>query len=160
MKRKSVQFLLAAGVAALVLAIQVRSGTGITPSVPQSERLPRSLRVYVLNCGILHNSDAARYRFKKEEIATLDMSVACFLVAHPKGTLVWDTGAVPDDAWKPTGTPTTQHIVLADSQQRDVTVVKLLKGQLAELRYSPLECERVPRSQVAGAASRTRSHVR
>src|SRR5260370_20751205 len=67
------------------------------------------------------------------------MSVACFLVAHPKGTLVWDTGAVPDDTWKPTGTPTTQHIVLPDSHQRDVTVVKPLKGQLAELRYSPLD---------------------
>jgi len=136
MKRKSVQFLLAACVAALVLAIQVRTRTGITPSVPQSERLPQSLRVYVLDCGILHNSDAARYRFKKEELATTEMSVACFLIAHAKGTLVWDTGAVPDDTWTPTGTPTTQHIVLPDSQQRDITVVKTLKGQLGELGYS------------------------
>jgi len=137
MKRKSVQFLLAACVAALVLAIQVRTRTGITPSVPQSERLPQSLRVYVLDCGILHNSDAARYRFKKEELATLEMSVACFLIAHPKGTLVWDTGAVPDNAWTPTGTPTNQHIVLPDGQQRDLTVIKSLKGQLAQLGYSP-----------------------
>lgn len=137
MKRKTVQFLLAAGVAALVLAIPARSGRGITPSVPQSERLPQSLKLYVFDCGILHSSDAARYNFKKEELATTEMSVACFLVAHPKGTLIWDTGAVPDDTWTPTGTPTTQHIVLPDSQQRDITVIKTLKGQLGELGYSP-----------------------
>lgn len=137
MKRKTVQFLLAAAVAALVLAIPAPSRRGITPSVPQSKGPPQSLRLYVLDCGILHNSDAARYRFKKEELATTEMSVACFLIAHRKGTLVWDTGAVPDDTWTPTGTPATQHIVLPDSQQRDITVVKTLKGQLAELGYSP-----------------------
>lgn len=125
--------LLAVAVAVLTLTVQA------TDSRAQSLRLPQSLRLYVFDCGILHNSDAARYRFKEEELATLEMSVACFLVAHPKGTLVWDTGAVPDNAWTPTGTPTTQHIVLPDSQQRDITVVKSLRGQLAELGYSPSE---------------------
>jgi glyoxylase-like metal-dependent hydrolase (beta-lactamase superfamily II) len=138
-KRRVARFFLAGAAAVLVLAVQAWSGGVVTPSAPQTARPPQSLRLYVFDCGTLHNSDAARYRFKREELATLDMSVACFLVAHPKGTLVWDTGAVPDDTWKPTGTPTTQHIVLQDSQQRDVTVVKPLKGQLAELRYSPLD---------------------
>ena len=136
MKRYFVRSFLTAATAVLVLAIQA-SGGGVTPSVPQRVRPPQSLRLYVFDCGILHNSDAGRYRFKKEELATLEMSVACFLVAHPKGTLVWDTGAVPDKAWTPTGAPTTQHIVLPDSQQRDITVVKSLTGQLRELGYSP-----------------------
>ena len=78
-----------------------------------------------------------RFHLKKEEVATTELSVACFLVVHPKGTLIWDTGALPDAAWTPTGGPVTQHIVLPDSQQRDVTVVKTLKAQLAELGYSP-----------------------
>jgi len=99
---------------------------------------PRSLRLYVFDCGTLHITDTAeRYRLKREELATTEMSVACFLVAHPNGTLIWDTGAVPDDVWTPTGHPNTQHVVLPDSQQRDVTVVKSLKGQLSELGYSP-----------------------
>lgn len=67
------------------------------------------------------------------------MSVACFLVVHPKGTLIWDTGALPDAAWEPTGGPLTQHITLPDLQQRDVAMVKSLKVQLAELGYSPSE---------------------
>ena len=137
MKYHRVRFFLTAATAALVLAVQAWSGGGTSPSAPQSIRPPQSVKLYVFDCGTLHNSDAARYRFRKEELATMEMSVACFLVAHPKGTLVWDTGAVPDNAWTPTGTPTTQHIVLPDSQQRDITVVKSLKGQLGELGYSP-----------------------
>ena len=78
-----------------------------------------------------------RFQLKKEEVATTDLSVACFLIVHPKGTLIWDTGAVPDAAWKPTASPLTQHVVLPDSQQRDVTMVKSMKAQLADLWYSP-----------------------
>jgi hypothetical protein len=62
---------------------------------------PKSLRLYVFDCGSLNISDPERFRFKKEELATTEMSVACFLIVHPKGTLMWDVGAVPDSALKP-----------------------------------------------------------
>jgi N-acyl homoserine lactone hydrolase len=93
----------------------------------------------VIDCGTLHIADMGRFQLKKEEVSTTDLSVACFLVVHPKGTLISDTGAVPDASWKPTSSPTTQHVVLPDSQQRDVTMVKSLKAQLAELGYSPAD---------------------
>ena len=97
----------------------------------------QSVRLYVLDCGILHNADAGRFNFNKEELGITDMSVACFLIRHPKGILIWDTGAVPDGTWKPTGNPIVQHILLPDSQERNVTMVKPLSSQLAELGYSP-----------------------
>lgn len=134
MKRNAVWFVLAF---TLVISAARAGGGATTPSAPGNVRPPHSLRLYVFDCGTLHNSDPGRFRFKKEELATTDMSVACFLVAHPKGTLIWDAGAVPDSAWTPTGNPTIQHVVLPDSQSRDVTLVKSLKGQLAELGYSP-----------------------
>ena len=136
MKHKILRLLLALTVV-FTLAAQAGGSRTITGAPSQKFRPPQSLRLYIFDCGILHNSDAARYRFKKEELATLEMSIACFLIAHPKGTLVWDTGAVPDNAWTPTGTPTNQHIVLPDGQQREITVMKSLKGQLAQLGYSP-----------------------
>src|SRR5204863_5236489 len=73
---------------------------------------PRSVRLYVFDCGALENMDASRFQLKKEEVTTNRMSVPCFLVAHPKGTMIWDTGAVPDTAWKPARTPVAQHVVL------------------------------------------------
>src|SRR5215469_13135559 len=68
---------------------------------------PKSLRLYVIDCGVLEIPDTSSYQLKPEELATKNMSVACFLIAHPKGTLMWDTGAVPDSNFKPGGGPGT-----------------------------------------------------
>jgi glyoxylase-like metal-dependent hydrolase (beta-lactamase superfamily II) len=65
--------------------------------------------------------------------------MGCFLVKHPKGTLMWDVGAVADGSWTPTGSPVRMHLVLPDKQERDVTMVKPLKAQLIESGYSPAE---------------------
>jgi glyoxylase-like metal-dependent hydrolase (beta-lactamase superfamily II) len=65
---------------------------------------PASLRLYVLDCGRLDIPDVAPYQLKKEEMGTTVMSVPCFLVAHPKGSLMWDVGAVPDTAIPAGGT--------------------------------------------------------
>jgi N-acyl homoserine lactone hydrolase len=137
MERNANRLFLASTIAVLLLLAQTTHGGQTAPSVPRSVPPPPSVRLYVFDCGTLHIADPERFRLKKEDLATTDMSVACFLVAHPKGTLIWDTGVVPDNAWTPTGNPTTQHIVLPDLQQRDVTMVKSLKGQLAALGYSP-----------------------
>ena len=53
-------------------------------------------------------ADAKAFGFKNEEIAVLEMSVPCFLIAHPKGTLMWDVGVVPDSAFKGDGSPVSQ----------------------------------------------------
>jgi N-acyl homoserine lactone hydrolase len=99
----------------------------------------QSPRLYVFDGGTLHVADMGRFQLKKEEVSTSDLSVTSFLIVHPKGTLIWDTGAVPDADWKPTGNPVAQHIVLPDSEQRDVTLVKSLSSQLAAAGYSPLK---------------------
>ena len=138
-ERKAIRLFLTAVTAALVLAAQTKGGGQTVPSSPHGAKPPHSVRLYVFDCGVLHIVDTGRFGLKKEEVATADLSVPCFLVAHPKGSLIWDTGAVPDAAWKPNGSPVTQHVVLPDSQQRDVTMVKSLAAQLAELGYSPSE---------------------
>ena len=98
---------------------------------------PSSVRLYVLDGGTLHVAEVGRFGLKREEVATVDFSVAAFLVAHPKGTLLWDAGAVADTAWTPTGSPVPHHLVLPNSQQRDLTLLKPLKAQLAEAGYTP-----------------------
>jgi N-acyl homoserine lactone hydrolase len=103
----------------------------------ESAQAPHPLRLYVFDCGTLHVADVGRFQLKKEEVSTTDLSVACYLIVHPKGTLIWDTGAIPDSAWTPTGNPLSQHIVLPDSEQRDVVMRKSLQSQLAEIGYSP-----------------------
>jgi glyoxylase-like metal-dependent hydrolase (beta-lactamase superfamily II) len=124
----------------LAVVMAVASGAGQTAPSPQRRATPPpSVRLHVLDCGTLHIADPGRFGLKAEEVATRDMSVACYLVAHPKGTLLWDTGAVPDSAWKPTGAAVRNHVSLPDSQQRDVTTIKPLLAQLREAGYSPAD---------------------
>jgi glyoxylase-like metal-dependent hydrolase (beta-lactamase superfamily II) len=90
----------------------------------------------VFDCGTLL-ADPARFRLKREEIATTALSVPCFLVAHPQGRLIWDPGAVPDPDWTPTGAEVAHHLVLPDGGEREMTLRKQLKTQLAEVGYAP-----------------------
>jgi glyoxylase-like metal-dependent hydrolase (beta-lactamase superfamily II) len=99
-----------------------------------------SLRLYVFDCGTL-KADPARFRLKPEEVATTDLSVPCFLIVHPRGQLVWDPGAVPDEDWTPTGAPVTHHLKLPDGSERDLTLRRTLASQLAEVGYAPRDIE-------------------
>jgi N-acyl homoserine lactone hydrolase len=99
------------------------------PALAQPKaKAPKSLRLYVLDGGSLNIPDTSPYRLKKEDLATKDMSVASFLIVHPKGTLLWDAGAVPDSAFPSGGGPGTI---------RYATATKTLRSQLAEIGYLP-----------------------
>jgi N-acyl homoserine lactone hydrolase len=136
MKHNTIRLLLAAAAAALLFAAQTRGGAQSTPSTQHKAQPPRSVRLYVFDCGVLHNADMGRFNLKKEDVTTTDMSIACFLIEHPKGTLVWDTGAIPDESWKPAGLRVTVHVTLPDGQAREADVDKSLLAQLAEIGYS------------------------
>jgi glyoxylase-like metal-dependent hydrolase (beta-lactamase superfamily II) len=87
-----------------------------------SVALPQAVRLYVFYNGVIKGIDPSSFQLKKEDIPTSDMVVASYLIVHPKGTLMWDTGAIPDSALNAEGTPVTQ---------RFFTASKTLKSQLA-----------------------------
>ena len=98
---------------------------------------PKSPRLYVLDCGTLEG-DPARFNMKRDEMATSDMSVACYLVVHANGALIWDTGAVPDAMVTTENQRTRHHLVLTGSE-RYVTLTRSLKRQLADAGYAPAD---------------------
>ncbi len=112
----------------LVLAIAILAG--VPAAVAQQHHAPavKSLRLYIFDCGMLKIADPARYHLKPEEMATTDMSVPCFLVAHPKGTMMWDVGVIPDSRFKPDGVAVTVEYPTSVA-----TVTKPLLPQLASL---------------------------
>jgi N-acyl homoserine lactone hydrolase len=116
-------------------ALVVASGFGRT-NVVTGQTAP--IRLYVFDGGVLE-SDPTRYRLTKEDVGTTQLSVAAYLIVHPKGVLLWDTGAVPDESWKPTGSPVEHKLVLPDGQGRQVTIRTPLKAQLAASGYSPAQ---------------------
>src|SRR5579864_4087863 len=114
--------------ALLILAIGV-SVPSAPAQQPKAQR-PKPVRLYVFDCGSLDIPDTSPYQLKKEELATNMMSVPCFLVAHPKGTMMWDTGAIPDSSFKSGGAlPTLRY----------ARTTKPLTAQLAEVGYAPAD---------------------
>jgi len=85
---------------------------------------PPTVKLYVFDCGTLKsgNPDVLLAR----GVTTTDMSVTAYLIVHPRGTLLWDTGVIPDELIKPGGTTEAR-----------ATVVKTLQSQLAEIGYKP-----------------------
>jgi len=89
---------------------------------------PKSVRIYVFDNGIIKDPDVTRFRFKKEEIAEPNFVVCSYLIVHPKGTLMFDAGSIPDANFKEGVSPTTLNRFVA---------TKTLKSQLAAVGYAP-----------------------
>jgi N-acyl homoserine lactone hydrolase len=109
-------------------------GARQTTAKPQP---PKPVRLYVIDCGLINVNRAGteRYKVTPEEVGETRFSVPCFLVAHPKGTLMWELGILPDDtvearARGEQGNPTATAASVT-------TVPRTLRSALAELGYRP-----------------------
>jgi N-acyl homoserine lactone hydrolase len=91
---------------------------------------PKSLRLYVLDCGKITVANGDSMGFKPGELATANMITPCFLIVHPKGTMMWDTGEIPDSAFASGVSPATQGAF---------TVDRPLLPQLAAIGYTPAD---------------------
>jgi N-acyl homoserine lactone hydrolase len=88
-----------------------------------------SLRVYLFDCGLIKGENPLDYGLSKGEVRNPDMVVPCYLIVHPKGTLMWDAGAIPDSAFHD-DKPVTQSF-----DGDTVTSPRPLLPQLAALGY-------------------------
>jgi len=93
-------------------------------------KAPKTLRLYIFDCGIIHTTNADGYSLKKEEVGSTEMAIPCIMVAHPKGTLMWDNGDIPDSAFPSGGGPAKAGVVTQD---------KPLLPQLAAVGYTPAD---------------------
>jgi N-acyl homoserine lactone hydrolase len=125
-----------AAIAPIALAGLLGSDVGAWRAPDQSGvQAPRvqSVRLYVLDCGLLKRGEPKNYGLTTEQVdGVTDFFDACYLVVHPKGTLLWDAGIVPDAMVKP-GQPGGTEI------PGNNWAFKTLKGQLAEIGYRPAD---------------------
>jgi N-acyl homoserine lactone hydrolase len=99
---------------------------------------PTAMRLYILDCGILNISreGVERYHVTTAEVGETRMPVPCFLVAHPKGTLMWDVGVIPDDDVEKAGAGGARYDVNSTAA---AVVSRTLRGQLASIGYRPAD---------------------
>ncbi len=98
-------------------------------------RAPKTVRLYVFDCGVLNvtTEGVERYHVTPVEVGESRMSVPCFLVAHPKGTLMWEVGVIPDSLIDPQAQPARGEVNAVTA----AVVTRTLKSQLAQIGYSP-----------------------
>jgi N-acyl homoserine lactone hydrolase len=114
----------------LLGAILVLGGCAKQPAaettLPIAAAEPAGPRLYILDCGTIAPMDPALFSVKKEEIAG-DVSFVspCYLVVHPKGTLVWDVGQVPDKDIPDDGTEVVQQGILKATRRLDTQLAAL-----------------------------------
>src|SRR3984885_10011258 len=114
-----------------ILAAAVSVAFGFPPAnaqQPQKPQPPQSLRLYVLDCGKITPANVDAYGLKPSEMANTNMITPCFLIVHPRGSLMWDTGEIPDSAFKDGVSP---------QKLNAFTVDRPLLPQLAALGYTP-----------------------
>jgi N-acyl homoserine lactone hydrolase len=104
--------------------------TGPAGVTAQTSRPPRvtSMRLYVFDCATLKNRDPGTYSLTRDQVEAVDMSDPCFLVVHPQGTLLWETG-LNDGVYNRPGGGGPRHD----------TIDKSLKSQLAAIGYKPTD---------------------
>jgi len=107
-----------------VLAIAAIWGGAAGASQQKTVSASPAIKLYVFDCGRLKAANPGI--LLERGVTVTDMSVAAFLIVHPRGTVLWDSGVIPDELVKPEGTVEAR-----------ATVKKTLKGQLAEIGYKP-----------------------
>jgi len=113
--------------AILAAALSVAFGPPVNAQ-PQKPQPAQSLRLYVLDCGIITPPNVDNYGFKPNEVADTRMVTPCFLIVHPRGSLMWDTGEIPDSAFKDGVLPQKLNTFMVD---------RPLLPQLAAIGYTP-----------------------
>jgi N-acyl homoserine lactone hydrolase len=119
-RRAALRILAFAAFGACVAAAAGAAGT--TP--------PTQLRLYVLDCGTISAMDPALFGLKASEVnREVTFITPCYLIVHPKGTLIWDVGQVPDQDIPDDGTEVVQQGILKAKRR--------LAPQLAALGFKP-----------------------
>src|SRR5438045_8005652 len=86
---------------------------------------PSTVRMYVFDCGVLKIADPMPlFGLKKEEVGATDLSDAAYLIVHPRGTLMWEAGLVPDAG-------------IGGPNPRPGAPTRTLKDLMAEVGYKP-----------------------
>jgi len=93
--------------------------------------LAQSPKLYVMDCGSVAQMNPQLYDLKAEEIkGPRGFITPCYLIVHPRGTLIWDVGQIPDESFPAGG---------GMAVQGSFTSTKKLLPQLAEIGYKPTD---------------------
>ena len=91
-----------------------------------------TIKLYTLDCGSIEMFDTAAFSSEGHFSGPATLAVPCYLIRHPKGDLLWDTGHDQTIADMPEGLKASWGITTTNTKLTD---------QLAELGLAPTDIE-------------------
>jgi N-acyl homoserine lactone hydrolase len=105
---------------------------------PRSQRAAvQGLRLYVLDGGTIITNHPEGFGLTREQVKNTNFSCAVYLIAHPRGTLLFDTGLGDRYFGHPFNESPLGDRPDPPSTAGFVLVMKTLKSQLDEIGYPP-----------------------
>jgi glyoxylase-like metal-dependent hydrolase (beta-lactamase superfamily II) len=91
---------------------------------------PKTPRLYIFDNGDIAGLDPKVFGFAKEELKSVDFVNQSYLIVHPRGTVMFDTGGIGDDKF-PAGGGTAKEGIM--------TASKKLVPQMEAAGYTPAD---------------------
>ena len=122
--------------AAIVIAFILGAAACAGGAADTADRPAATPRLYVFDGGVLA-SDPSRYRLTEAEVQSVPLSIAAYLIVHPRGVLLWDAGGIADEERVSADAGIEQRVLRADGAERVVTLGPPLTDQLRASGYAP-----------------------
>jgi hypothetical protein len=81
-------------------------------SAQQTPAKVKTTRLYIFDNGAIKGLDPKLFNFTREELKEVDFRNTSYLIVHPRGTLMFDSGGIPDGQFKG-NEPATEGIMSA-----------------------------------------------
>jgi len=114
------------------LVIAIVTLAAFAAAVPAAQQTPakvKTTRLYIFDNGAIKGLDPKLFNFTREELKEVDFRNTSYLIVHPRGTLMFDSGGIPDGQFKG-NEPATEGIMSA---------TRPLLPQLKEAGYTPAD---------------------
>jgi len=112
----------------IAIAAAVALGVSLSLAAQTRPAQVSTLRLYVFENGFIRGLDTKLFNLAREEVKEPDFVNSSYLIVHPRGTLQFDSGGIPDSQFKGDGSPVTEGVMSA---------TKSLMPQLANAGYRP-----------------------
>jgi len=111
--------------AAALIGLLVATGAAAQSTVA-------SPRIYIFDNGGISGLDPSLFNFTRDELEEVDFVDVSYLIVHPRGTLMFDSGGIPDSAFAGHDGPVTEGVMSAS---------KPLAPQLESAGYTPADVD-------------------
>lgn len=112
-----------------VVGILILSLGACVTAPPAGSSAPSALQLYVFNCGTIDVADISVFHPGIGKDVQKRLTDSCYLIVHPKGTLMWDAGLPDSFITSPQGKTLYELFTMR--------VTKTLASQLQEIGYAP-----------------------